>query len=167
MTIMGTWAIGAFTKGSNWQPGVDFGAVNYPQKPERILLFHPDTYGCTVGAPHPEACLDWLKVVESPELQIPTDVTQGGMFARIDIDPKEFPDPIRQEMQEYVSKNPDKLILDQHGTILPNPAQVQYRVIISTFFAAAAPDVDGTIKATADMMTTFNVKEGAAWYQWP
>ncbi len=167
MTIMGTWAIGAFIKGSNWQPGVDFGAVNYPTKPERILLFHPDTYGCTVGAPDQEECMDWLKVVASPELQIPTDVTQGGMFARTDIDPTKFPDPIRQEMQDYVSKNPDKLILDQHGTILPNPAQVQYRVIISTFFAAAKPDVAGTIAATADMMTTFNVKEGAAWYQWP
>jgi hypothetical protein len=57
--------------------------------------------------------------------------------------------------------------MDQHGTILPNPAQVQYRVIISTFFASAKPDVAGTIAATADMMTTFNVKEGAAWYQWP
>jgi len=70
-------------------------------------------------------------------------------------------------MQDYVSKNPDKLILDQHGTILPNPAQVQYRVIISTFFAASEPDVAGTIAATAEMMTTFNVKEGAAWYVWP
>jgi len=167
MTMMGTWAIGAFVKGSNWQPGVDFGAVNYPQKPERILLFHPDTYGCTVGAPDPEECLNWLEIVASPELQIPTDVTQGGLFARTDIDPKEFPDPIRQEMQDYVSKNPDKLILDQHGTILPNPAQVQYRVIISTFFASATPDVAATIAAVAEMMTTFNVKEGAAWYVWP
>jgi glucose/mannose transport system substrate-binding protein len=167
MTMMGTWAIGAFTKGSNWQPGVDFGAVNYPTIPERILLFHPDTYGCTVGAPDPQECQDWLSVVASPELQIPTDVTQGGMFARTDIDPMEFPDPIRQEMQQFLSANPDKLILDQHGSILPNPAQVQYRVIISTFFADSSPDVAGTIEEVATMMTTFNVKEGAAWYQWP
>jgi glucose/mannose transport system substrate-binding protein len=167
MTIMGTWAIGAFVKGSNWQPDVDFGAVNYPTKPERILLFHPDTYGCTVGAPHPDECQAWLNVVASPELQIPTDVTQGGLFARTDIDPTEFPDPIRQEMQQFVADNPDKLILDQHGTILPNAAQVQYRVIISTFFASENPDVDATIAETADMMTTFSVKEGASWYQWP
>jgi len=167
MTMMGTWAIGAFVKGSNWQPGVDFGAVNYPTKPERILLFHPDTYGCTVNAPDPAECQDWLNVVASPELQIPTDVTQGGLFARTDIDPKQFPDPIRQEMQDYVSKNPDKLIMDQHGTILPNPAQVQYRVIISTFFADSTPDVAGTIQATAEMMSTYNVKAGAAWYKWP
>jgi hypothetical protein len=40
-------------------------------------------------------------------------------------------------------------------------------VIISTFFAVDKPDVDGTIAATADMMTTFNVKDGASWYQWP
>lgn len=111
--------------------------------------------------------MNWLEIVASPELQIPTDVTQGGMFARTDIDPTEFPDPIRQEMQEYVSNNPDKLILDQHGTILPNPAQVEYRVIISTFFADSTPDVQGAIDATAAMMTTFNVIEGAAWYQWP
>jgi hypothetical protein len=70
-------------------------------------------------------------------------------------------------MQEFVSANPDKLILDQHGTILPNAAQVEYRVIISSFFADTTPDVEGTIKATADMMEVFNVKEGAAWYQWP
>jgi hypothetical protein len=89
------------------------------------------------------------------------------LFARTDIAATEFPDPIRQEMQEFVSNNPDKLILDQHGTILPNPAQVQYRVIISSFFAASRPDVPGTIKQVADMMTTFNVKEGASWYQWP
>jgi glucose/mannose transport system substrate-binding protein len=166
MTIMGTWAIGAFTKGSNWEPGVDFGAVNYPTIPERILLFHPDTYGCTVGAPDPEECRAWLDVVASPELQIPTDVTQGGMFARTDIDPMEFPDPIRQEMQQFLSENPGKLILDQHGSILPNAAQIEYRVIISTFFAADNPDIDGTIEQVANMMTTFNVQEGAAWYQW-
>jgi hypothetical protein len=89
------------------------------------------------------------------------------MFARTDIAPTEFPDPIRQEMQQYVSNNPDKLILDQHGTILPNPAQVTYRVIISSFFASPDPDVDATIQETATMMETFNVQEGAAWYQWP
>ncbi|MEZ4557741.1 MAG: extracellular solute-binding protein [Caldilineaceae bacterium] len=60
MTLMGTWAIGAFTKGSNWEPGVDFGAVTFPQVPERILLFHPDTYGITVKAPDPAATMDWL-----------------------------------------------------------------------------------------------------------
>jgi glucose/mannose transport system substrate-binding protein len=166
MTLMGTWAIGAFVKGSNWQPGVDFGAVTFPQKPERILLFHPDTYGLTVGASNPETTMDWLKVVASPELQIPTDVTQGGLFARTDIDPKEFPDPIRQELQTYVSQNPGKLILDQHGSILPATAQPIYWDILSSFLAGAA-DVDATIKAVDSMMDTYGVKEASAWYQWP
>jgi glucose/mannose transport system substrate-binding protein len=167
MTIMGTWAIGAFTKGSNWQAGVDFGAVSYPTKPERILLFHPDTFGCTVGAPHLEECQAWLQVAASAELQIPTDIIQGGLFARTDIDPAEFPDPIRQELQQFVADHPDKLILDQHGTILPNAAQEQYRIIISSFLASGDPDIEETIAKTEDMMATFNVKEGAAWYQWP
>lgn len=165
MTLMGTWAIGAFTKGSGWEPGVDFGAVTFPQVPERILLFHPDTYGITVGAPHPSATMDWLKVVASPELQIPTDVTQGGLFARTDIDPTEFPDPIRQELQTYVSQNPDKLILDQHGSILPGTAQPIYWDILSAFLAQ--PDVDATIVAVDSMMDTYSVKEASAWYQWP
>ncbi|MCL4861395.1 MAG: extracellular solute-binding protein [Caldilineaceae bacterium] len=165
MTLMGTWAIGAFTQGSNWEPGVDFGAVTFPQKPERILLFHPDTYGMTVKAPNPEATMDWLRVVASPELQIPTDITQGGLFARTDIDPTEFPDPIRQELQTYVRDHPDKLILDQHGSILPATAQPIYWDIMATFLAQ--PDVDKTIQAVADMFTTYGVKEASAWYVWP
>lgn len=165
MTLMGTWAIGAFTKGSNWEPGVDFGAVTFPQQPERVLLFHPDTYGVTVKAPNPAAAMDWLKVVASPELQIPTDVTQGGLFARTDIDPMEFPDPIRQELQNYVRDNPDMLILDQHGSILPATAQPIYWDILSAFLAQ--PDVDGAIEAVAEMMNTYTVKEASAWYTWP
>jgi glucose/mannose transport system substrate-binding protein len=165
MTLMGTWAIGAFIQGSGWEPGVDFGAVTFPQAPERILLFHPDTYGLAVGAPHPEETLDWLKVVASPELQIPTDVTQGGHFARTDIDATNFPDPIRQELQNYVAANPDKLILDQHGSILPATAQPIYWDILSAFLVQ--PDVDATITAVQNMMETYGVKDASAWYQWP
>ncbi len=165
MTIMGTWAIGALTKGSGMEPGKDFGAVTFPQKPERVLLFHPDTYGKTVKAPHPTAVDDWLKVVASPELQIPTDVIQGGLFARTDIAANEFPDPIRQELQNYVAKNPGMLILDQHGSILPATAQPVYWDILSTFLVQ--PDVDKTIKDVATMMETYEVKNASGWYQWP
>jgi glucose/mannose transport system substrate-binding protein len=165
MTIMGTWAIGAFTKGSNWTPGVDFGAVTFPQKPERILLFHPDTYGITTKAPHPGATADWLKVVASPELQIPTDVIQGGLFARKDVDPSKFPDPIRQELASYVRDNPGKLILDQHGSILPATAQPVYWDILSAFLVQ--PDVDKAIKDVDSMFKTYKVKDASAWYAWP
>ena len=165
MTIMGTWAIGAFVSGSKWKPGVDFGAVTFPQKPDRILLFHPDTYGLTKGAPDPDVTKNWLKVVASPELQIPTNVTQGGLMARIDIDATKFPDPIRQEMQTYVSKNPGKLILDQHGSILPASAQAEYWDILSGFLAQ--PNADAAIKAVANMMKKYNVKDASAWYTWP
>jgi glucose/mannose transport system substrate-binding protein len=165
MVLMGTWAIGAFTQGSKWQPGVDFGAVTFPQKPERILLFHPDTFGVAAKAPDPDATKDWLKVVASPELQVPTDVTQGGLFARKDIDPSKFPDPIRQELQAFVRDNPGKLILDQHGSILPATAQSAYWDILSTF--VVQPDVDKTVKAVADMFNTYKVKDASAWYSWP
>ncbi|RPJ40701.1 MAG: extracellular solute-binding protein [Chloroflexi bacterium] len=165
MTIMGTWAICAFTKGSNWQPDVDFGAVTFPQEPDRILLFHPDAYGLAVNAPNPEATENWLRVVASPELQIPTDVTQGGLFERTDIDATEFPDPIRQELQSYVSENPDMLILDQHGSIMPAAAQTAYWDILSAFLAQ--PNVDSTIQNVASMFTTYSVKEESAWYTWP
>ncbi len=166
MVIMGTWAIGAFIS-NGWEPGKDFGAVTFPQKPERILLFHPDTYGLAKGAPHPKATLDWLRVVASPELQIPTDVTQGGMFARIDIDPKEFPDPIRQEMQAYVRDNPDKLILDQHGSIAPASFSNEYWIAIAGFMAAEEPDVENTISQVATLFETYDVKNEATWYSWP
>lgn len=165
MTLMGTWAIGAFTKGSGWTPDVDFGAITFPQVPDRILLFHPDTYGLAKDAPHPESTKNWLKVVASPELQIPTDVIQGGLFARTDIASTEFPDPIRQELNDFVAMNPGKLILDQHGSILPAAAQPIYWDITSAFLAQ--PDVQKAIDSTAKMMTDYKVKDGSAWYQWP
>ncbi|MGB9777553.1 MAG: ABC transporter substrate-binding protein [Anaerolineae bacterium] len=164
MVLMGTWAIGYF-QSRGWTPGKEFSAVTFPQKPERILLFHPDTYGLAKGAPHPQTTMEWLKVVASPELQIPTDVIQGGMFARLDIDPANFPDPIRQELQTYVRNNPDKLILDQHGSIAPFSFTQAYWDVIAAFIAQ--PNVDGTLSSVADLLTTYNVKAEAAWYQWP
>ncbi|MDI3517850.1 MAG: glucose/mannose transport system substrate-binding protein [Thermotogota bacterium] len=164
MVLMGTWAIGYF-KSRGWEPGVDFGAVTFPQVPERILLFHPDTYGLAKNAPHPDACRDWLMVVASPKLQIPTDVIQGGLFARLDIDPKNFPDPIRQELQEYVRTHPDKLILDQHGSIAPFSFTQAYWDAIAAFLVE--PDVNKTINNVSMLFTIYNVKEEAAWYQWP
>jgi len=166
MVLMGTWAIGAFIS-NGWTPNVDFGAVTFPQVPERILLFHPDTYGLAKGAPHPKATMDWLRVVASPELQIPTDVTQGGMFARIDIDPTKFPDPIRQEMQAYVRDNPGKLILDQHGSIAPAAFSNEYWIVIAGFMAAEQPDINATINQVATLFQTYDVKNKSAWYQWP
>jgi glucose/mannose transport system substrate-binding protein len=167
MVIMGTWAIGAFEKGGGWKAGVDFGAVTFPQEPERILLFHPDTYGLAKNAPHPEATKKWLEVVASPELQIPTDVIQGGMFARIDIDPTEFPDPIRQEMQQFLRDNPGQLILDQHGSIAPASFSNEYWIVIAAFMAEDAPDVDATLDQVATLFETYDVKNQAAWYTWP
>lgn len=166
MVIMGTWAIGAFIS-NGWEPGVDFGAVTFPQEPQRMLLFHPDTYGLAVNAPHPGATMDWLRVVASPELQIPTDVTQGGMFARTDIDPTEFPDPIRQEMQTFVSENPGNLILDQHGSIAPASFSNEYWIVIAAFMAEEEPDVDATIQQVDTLFSTYEVQSEAAWYQWP
>ncbi len=165
ITITGSWAIGHFSESSQWQPGVDFGAITFPQKPERILLFHTDSYGMTTGAANPEATIKWLKAVASPELQIPTDGTQGSLFARIDIDPSELTDPIRQELQDFVRDNPDKLILDQYGSILPAAAQVVYWDIISDFLVK--PNVNEAIQDSANMMVTYSVKEASAWYQWP
>jgi hypothetical protein len=36
---------------------------------------------------------------------------------------------------------------------------------LSTFLAQ--PDVDKTIEAVSEMMTTYTVKEASAWYAWP
>jgi glucose/mannose transport system substrate-binding protein len=165
MTVMGTWAIGALEKGGGWTTGEDFGAVTFPQAPERVLLFHPDTYGLAVGAPNPESTRKWLEVVASPELQIPTDVIQGGLFARTDIDPTEFPDPIRQELQQFVRDNPDKLILDQHGSIPPSSFTSEYWNALASFLIE--PDVDATVEQVASLFEQFGVQEASAWYTWP
>jgi hypothetical protein len=89
------------------------------------------------------------------------------MFARIDIDPSEFPDPIRQEMQMFLRDNAGNLILDQHGSIAPASFSNEYWIVIAGFMAADEPDVDTTIAQVATLFETYNVKEDAAWYTWP
>ena len=64
-----------------------------------------------------------------------------------------------------MADNPEKLILDQHGSILPATAQPIYWDILSAFLAE--PDVDKTAQAVADMMNTYKVKDASGWYQWP
>jgi glucose/mannose transport system substrate-binding protein len=165
MTLTGSWAIGAFIEKSNWQPGVDFGAISFPQKSERVLLFHSDAFGIAAGAPDPEEGLAWLEAVGSPDVQIPASAIQSGLFARTDIDPAEHPDPIRQELQAFARDNPSMLILDQQGGILPSIAQPVYWDIISDFLIKPSPNE--TMQDIDNMMTTYNVNEASAWYQWP
>lgn len=166
MVIMGTWAIGAFVKGSGWQPGIHFGAVIFPGRSDAAILFHPDSFGMTVNAPNQQSARQWLHAVASPELQVATDVIQGGLFARTDIDPQVFPDPIRREFQQYVNSNPNRLVLDQHGGILPTDAQAVYWQILTDYLNGNL-DVDATIAAVDQMMKQYDVKNASAWYQWP
>jgi glucose/mannose transport system substrate-binding protein len=166
MVLMGTWAIGAF-KSNGWTPGKEFGALTFPQGKDRYLLFHADVFGLPTGAPHPGTTMDFLRVVASPDLQIPCDVVQGGLVARLDIDPKVFPDTIRQEMQAYIRDNPTKLILDQHGSIAPASFSNEYWIAIAGFMGEDKPDIDKTIIDVATLMTTYDVKAESTWYSWP
>ena len=166
MVTMGTWAIGAFLS-NKWTPGTDFGALTFPQGKDRYLLFHADSFVLPKGSPHPSAALDFLRVTASPDLQIPCDVVQGGLVARIDIDPKVFPDPIRQEMQNYIRNNPTKLILDQHGSIAPSSFSSEYWNAIAGFMGEDKPNIDKYIAQVDTLFKTYDVKKNAAWYNWP
>jgi len=166
MVTMGTWAIGAFLN-NKWTPGEDFGALTFPQGKERYLLFHADSFILPKNSPHPGTVMDFLRVTASPELQIPCDVVQGGLVARIDIDPKVFPDPIRQEMQAYIRDNPTKLILDQHGSIAPASFSSEYWAAIAGFMGEDRPNIDKTLAQIGTLFTTYEVKKDAAWYVWP
>ena len=166
MVTMGTWAIGAFLS-NKWTPGVDFGAYTFPQGKDRYLLFHADSFVLPKGCPHPSSATDFLRVTASSDLQIPCDVVQGGLVARIDIDPKVFPDPIRQEMQTYIRNNPSKLILDQHGSIAPQSFSSEYWNAITDFMAVDNPNIDKTIAQVDTLFKTYEVEKKAAWYVWP
>jgi len=166
MVTMGTWAIGAFLS-NKWTPGKDFGALTFPQGADRYLLFHADSFVMPKGAPRPGTTMDFLRVTASPELQIPCDVVQGGLVARIDIDPKVFTDPIRQEMQAYIRDNPTKLVLDQHGSIAAASFSNEYWTAMAGFMSADKPDIDKTLAQVDTLFKTYEVKKEAAWYVWP
>jgi glucose/mannose transport system substrate-binding protein len=171
MVIAGTEAINYFVS-KGWVPGENFGAVVFPQKPETIFLGHSTAYGSANGAPHPQACKDWLRAVASADLQKSAIVKEGGLFARLDIDPGGFPDPIRRGLQSSLGRNPGNLILDQLGGIAPFQFSQAYWDVIIQFLLQTryvGYGESSITKATASVAALFeqyNVKQEAAWYQW-
>jgi glucose/mannose transport system substrate-binding protein len=174
MVIAGTDAISYFIS-KGWVPGKDFGAVVFPQKPQNVMLGHSISYGCATDAPHLKTCEDWLKATASSDLQKSTIVKEGGLFARLDISPEEFPDPIRGQLQAYLRDNPDKLILDQFGGIAPHDFSQPYWDAIIQFLGesryawspqATDRSINRFLANLAPLFETYNVKQEAAWYHW-
>jgi ABC-type glycerol-3-phosphate transport system substrate-binding protein len=165
MVTMGTWAIAPSSTTNGRRARTSERSPS--QGAQRYLLFHADSFVLPKGAPNPGTTMDFLRVTASPELQIPCDVVQGGLVARIDIDPKVFPDPIRQEMQAYIRDNPTKLILDQHGSIAPASFSTEYWTAVAGFMAADKPDINRMLAQVDTLFKTYEVKKDAAWYVWP
>jgi len=171
IVIAGTEAINYFIS-KGWVPGENFGAVIFPQKPDPIFLGHSTAYGSANGAPHPQACKDWLRAVASADLQKSAIVKEGGLFARLDLDPGEFPDPIRRGLQSSLGRNPNNLILDQLGGIAPFQFSQAYWDAIIQFLLQARyvgygeTSITKAISNVAALFEKYNVKQEAAWYQW-
>jgi glucose/mannose transport system substrate-binding protein len=164
MLLMGSWALGEFSA-HGWNPGEQLAAVVFPQQPERILLFHADTFGLPPAAPHPATASVWLAALASVGLQQPTVAAQRGLFARTDIDPALLPDPLRQELQTILARHPGSLLPGQFGSPAPTPFIQAYWETIAGLTSAS--DIDATIARVADLFSTYQVKDSAAWYQWP
>ena len=82
---MGDWAEGEFAR-ANLKPGVDFGWVSFPGTEGSFLLV-VDAFALASAAPHKEAGIAWLKSIASKDAQQLFSALNGGIPARIDIDP--------------------------------------------------------------------------------
>ena len=70
-------------------------------------------------------------------------------------------------MQTFVSENPGNLILDQHGSIAPASFSNEYWIVIASLMSEENPDIDSYLSQVDALFQTYNVKDAAAWYQWP
>ncbi len=85
---MGDWAFGEFLN-ANLEEGVDFGWVSHPGS-DGAFVAVTDGFTLAVGAPHPEATIEWLKAIGSIEGQTAFNQLKGSICARTDCDRADF-----------------------------------------------------------------------------
>ena len=152
MNIMGDWALGYYLV-RGWKPGVDFGAVAFP---EGVFDLLSDSFGLPKGAPHPDATIKWLKLIASPEAQKKFNLIKGSIAARLDVPPTVYPDPIRRKSAEDLKTN---IIVPSciHGAIAPDPFVSQFIDTINRFLYS--PDIKRAIHELDLAFKTFKVTE--------
>jgi len=152
MNIMGDWALGYYLV-RGWKPGVDFGAVAFP---EGVFDLLSDSFGLPKGAPNPDATIKWLKLIASPEAQEKFNLIKGSIAARLDVPPAIYPDPIRRKSAEDLKTN---IIVPSciHGAIAPDPFVSQFIDTINRFLYS--PDIKRAIHELDLAFKTFKVTE--------
>ncbi|WP_419922593.1 ABC transporter substrate-binding protein [Candidatus Poriferisodalis sp.] len=85
---MGDWAFGEFLN-ANLEEGVDFGWVSHPGSHGAFVAV-TDGFTLAVGAPNPDATIEWLKAIGSLEGQTAFNQLKGSICARTDCDRGDF-----------------------------------------------------------------------------
>lgn len=85
---MGDWAFGEFLN-AGLEEGVDFGWVSHPGS-DGAFVAVTDGFTLAVGAPNPDATIEWLKAIGSVEGQTAFNQLKGSICARTDCDRGDF-----------------------------------------------------------------------------
>ena len=102
---MGDWADGEFLK-AQLKEKEDFGWVSHPGTDGSFVIV-ADGFTLAKGAPHPEACIAWLKSIGSKESQEAFNPLKGSIPARIDVDRSKFDAYHQWSMDSFAN---DKLV---------------------------------------------------------
>ncbi len=90
MSAMGDWAKGYF-EGKGKVAGTDFGVTAFPSK-SPVFVYTADSFPLPVGARHRDGAVRLLGTFASIEGQLAFNKVKGSIPARLDINPKDYPD---------------------------------------------------------------------------
>ncbi|HZE38943.1 MAG TPA: extracellular solute-binding protein [Stackebrandtia sp.] len=89
--VVGDWAYAYLATAKKRKYKEDYDVVVTPGS-DGMFDFLADAFTLPSGAPHPDNCKKWLKVVASKEGQIQFSLVKGSLPARKDVDASEFKD---------------------------------------------------------------------------
>ena len=107
---MGDWQKGMFMS-SGWKPYVDFGFQTAPGT-QGTTICHGDSFGLSLGAPHPTTTKEFLTVVASAKGEHDFCIIKGATPPRTDVSMNDF-DQMQQDIAHLVKT--DRIISGGHG----------------------------------------------------
>ncbi len=133
---MGDWAFGEFLN-AGLEEGVDFGWVSHPGS-DGAFVAVTDGFTLAVGAPNPEATIEWLKAIGSIEGQTAFNQLKGSICARTDCDRGDFGKYHNWSMDSFSSDVIVPTVV--HGSAAPAAFQQALNDAITVF--VVSQDVD-------------------------
>lgn len=135
--VMGDWAAGYMVTTLGLTPGEGFSWAASPGT-SGVFMLLSDSFGLPIGAPHPDAALDWLRLVGSKDGQDTFNPLKGSISPRLDSDITLYNDYLQSAADDYANDvHVGSLV---HGAVAKEAFMSEFATVMEIFVGSRSAD---------------------------